>query len=392
MTPGFVEGLPPELAAEQQALLRRQAVAQAMAAQGQRPIQGGMAGRFYVPPSPLQGLAQVVSAYAGNKMARDVDAGMADIGKRYNAGVADAVKAYTDSATTTRPAIEEPPDELGGGPGREAMQVPTDPRVRVAQALASPYGQVRELGKLDFEQANRREDREDRQAAAAQTAQLAREQRAADLQARLADQRITAQERAALQKELAQMQIDARRDMVKLAASLRQAPQAPQQQIIQGPNGPMVLGPGGQATPVLGPDGQPVGNKPKAKADPEVEKTLNLYVAARNGLISGLSGAASGPLAGRMPAVSSAQQTAEGGVAAMAPVLKQLFRVAGEGTFTDKDQELLLNMVPTRKDSPKARADKTRNIDNIVAAKLGVSVPPAPGLEDSGGGAWEVVR
>jgi hypothetical protein len=56
----------------------------------------------------------------------------------------------------------------------------------------------------------------------------------------------------------------------------------------------------------------------------------------------------------------------------MAPVLKQIFRVAGEGTFTDKDQALLLEMVPTRKDSPEARAIKTQNIDNIIRAKLGM--------------------
>lgn len=61
---------------------------------------------------------------------------------------------------------------------------------------------------------------------------------------------------------------------------------------------------------------------------------------------------------------------AEGSVAAMAPVLKQLFRTAGEGTFTDKDQQLLVSMLPTRTDTPAARQFKMTNIDNIVRAKL----------------------
>jgi hypothetical protein len=113
----------------------------------------------------------------------------------------------------------------------------------------------------------------------------------------------------------------------------------------------------------------------QAKKSGEVKKTLDMYVSARDGLLVGLGGSDTGPIAGRMPAFTSAQQIAEGGVSAMAPVLKQLFRVAGEGTFTDRDQEMLLNMVPTRADNPAARKAKMENIDRIVAAKLGMEVP-----------------
>jgi hypothetical protein len=55
----------------------------------------------------------------------------------------------------------------------------------------------------------------------------------------------------------------------------------------------------------------------------------------------------------------------------MAPVLKQLFRAAGEGVFTDKDQELLIQMIPTRETNPEARKAMLDNIDAIVRAKLG---------------------
>jgi hypothetical protein len=103
------------------------------------------------------------------------------------------------------------------------------------------------------------------------------------------------------------------------------------------------------------------------------ERAYQVYSTGIQGLIRGLSGSDTGPVAGRMPAVTSAQQIAEGSVAAMAPVLKQLFRESGEGTFTEGDQKILMDMLPTRKDLPEARAAKIANIDAIVRAKLGMA-------------------
>lgn len=104
---------------------------------------------------------------------------------------------------------------------------------------------------------------------------------------------------------------------------------------------------------------------------------LRVYNTAMGGLAESLGGTVTGPLLGRAPAFTANQQIADGAVAAMAPVLKQLFRGASEGTFTDQDQKLLLDMVPTRKDEPEARIAKIQNIDAIVKAKL--SVPQETG-------------
>jgi hypothetical protein len=130
--------------------------------------------------------------------------------------------------------------------------------------------------------------------------------------------------------------------------------------------------------------GQPIGARAdaktvadEAKRKDETSRTLNSYVAARDGLLAGLGETVTGPFMGRTPALGSEQQIAQGAVSAMAPVLKQLFRVAGEGVFTDRDQALLLEMVPDRTDRPEARASKMANIDRIVAAKLGMQVPAA---------------
>jgi hypothetical protein len=98
----------------------------------------------------------------------------------------------------------------------------------------------------------------------------------------------------------------------------------------------------------------------------------DVYQAGMKGIKTGMEGSATGPIAGRIPAYTAAQQSAEGAVSAMAPVLKQLFRSAGEGVFTDKDQELLIAMMPTRKDHTEARKFKLDNIDSIVRAKLGM--------------------
>lgn len=119
-----------------------------------------------------------------------------------------------------------------------------------------------------------------------------------------------------------------------------------------------------------GPDERPKPSE-EDKKKRELASALDVYEKAKQGLISGLEGTATAPVLGKLPAVTSSQQIAQGSVAAMAPVLKQLFRAAGEGVFTDRDQMLLLEMIPTRETNPKAREAMIQNIDAIVRAKLG---------------------
>jgi len=137
----------------------------------------------------------------------------------------------------------------------------------------------------------------------------------------------------------------------------------------------------------LGPKVKAAVEQAKALAISEVKRgdeqrsngrALATYEAAMGKLSSAMEGTSTGPVVGLSPAVTANQQIAKGAVAAMAPVLKSIFRVAGEGTFTDKDQELLLNMVPTRQDLPEARKAKIEMIDAIVRAKLGASGPAQP--------------
>ena len=119
----------------------------------------------------------------------------------------------------------------------------------------------------------------------------------------------------------------------------------------------------------------------KNAARPGLDASYNLYKVARDGLVAALEGAQTGPIAGRLPAMQAADQNAESAVASMAPVLKQLFRSAGEGVFTDKDQQMLLDMMPTRRTLPEARKAAMDRIDAIVAAKL----QGGGGTADTGG-------
>jgi len=100
---------------------------------------------------------------------------------------------------------------------------------------------------------------------------------------------------------------------------------------------------------------------------------FSVYEVGMGAVADALGDTSTGFFAGRIPSITANQQIADGAIAAIAPVLKQLFRSAGEGIFTDKDQELLLAMIPTRKTTPAAIASILANVDAIVKAKLGIT-------------------
>lgn len=104
---------------------------------------------------------------------------------------------------------------------------------------------------------------------------------------------------------------------------------------------------------------------------------LSVYETGITNLKSALGDTTTGPMVGWMPAFTANQQKAEGAVAAMAPILKEIFRSAGEGTFTEGDQKLLTDMIPGRGTLPEAAAAQLQAIDQIVRAKLGGGAKPA---------------
>lgn len=104
---------------------------------------------------------------------------------------------------------------------------------------------------------------------------------------------------------------------------------------------------------------------------------LATYEAAIGQMASALDNTATGPFVGWSPALTANQQIVEGASAVMAPVLKAIFREAGEGTFTKDDQEILMAMLPNRKDRKEARIAKLKQVDMVVRAKLKAKEVPS---------------
>jgi hypothetical protein len=124
--------------------------------------------------------------------------------------------------------------------------------------------------------------------------------------------------------------------------------------------------------------------KDLAKEDRSNARALAAYEQGMTSLGKALGATETGRVVGMLPAITSNAQIAEGAIAVMAPILKSIFRTAGEGTFTDKDQEMLITMLPTRKDTPEAAQAKLEMVDMVVRTKLGSSdsVEPEENIDD----------
>jgi hypothetical protein len=367
--------------AESQNIDQRRKYAEALRGQALEPIQQQTAGGYVVPISPFQGLAKMLQAYGSRRGMEMADEQKKDLMGRMDTERSTDMTALANALRgTPRTPQQFDPQEAQqsadqGTPMPYNPAVPGDPNQAAMIALQSRLPDVRQMAPGLMNIGETRLTREDNQAFRAQESALQRDQRRQDLEMRIAAEERAGRNADSLKRDLTQMRVDAQREAARDRAANR--PQG-QVQVVNTENGIFRVMPNGEMAPLIDPaTGKTLMPKAAAgkAAKTDVDKTMDLYMAASNGLISGLSKTTTGPLAGRLPATTTQAQVGEGAVAAMAPVLKQLFRVAGEGTFTDKDQELLLNMVPTRKDTPDARKQKIANIDNIVAAKLGLPIP-----------------
>jgi hypothetical protein len=262
----IASGLPPELDAEMRGLTRRQALAEAMMKQSMESPQGQMAGRFYVPPSPLQGVAKMVQSYMANKRLTEGDRQIGDIGQRYQSGVADAITNYqrTKAGDPGRAPVLDPQEmeqqaDLGTPAPPNVGAISGDPRRAVMEAMMNPYLrgnpfitaeaktlQPTTLGRSmvipatgevvatdSTWQAEQQATREAREAQARE----ARDQRQRELEMRLEDAKLGREERAALARELQEMRSQSARELRTLAAGMRQPP-SPVPVTLQDPNNP----------------------------------------------------------------------------------------------------------------------------------------------------------
>jgi len=77
-----------------------------------------------------------------------------------------------------------------------------------------------------------------------------------------------------------------------------------------------------------------------------------------------------GKILGNIPGLTTGAQIADNAKALLLPIMKSVFRGAGEGVFTDKDQETLEAMLPTRSMTTEAASQALDNVKMLVSLKL----------------------
>lgn len=152
-------GLPPELQLEAEQLARRQRIADILMKQGNTPIsmpQSG--GRIASRVNSLQPMAQVMSAYMGDKEAKGVATSTADLGNRYENFLQQGVQDYMRQRNGT--GVQPDPQEFsqaadGQSPAPAPAGANADKRGLASAALMSRNPMVQRLGQMDYEHENK---------------------------------------------------------------------------------------------------------------------------------------------------------------------------------------------------------------------------------------------
>ena len=93
--------------------------------------------------------------------------------------------------------------------------------------------------------------------------------------------------------------------------------------------------------------------------------------------VKALSPNAGSGVFGLAPAVFADDRLFDGAIAILRPAIKDVVRGAGEGTFSEGDQAVIDQMMPTRTDSPQVRMAKMQMLDNYIMNQLGQTQAPA---------------
>jgi hypothetical protein len=195
--------IPDDLQAENADLERRRRYAELLMQQSNEMPQGGMVGKVYVKPSWTQ---QLASAIKGPMAAYDLKETESKQKK-----LADMIGQRKQAA------IDAFPKEQGTVEGSTPMGQFNMPNVQMQTPQMTDYlkwgvetSKVDpNLAQLGMTMADKMDNRE---------------QRMQELQMRLQDARLTAQERMAMQKQLAEMNIQGRQETARLVGSMRQLP------------------------------------------------------------------------------------------------------------------------------------------------------------------------
>lgn len=107
------------------------------------------------------------------------------------------------------------------------------------------------------------------------------------------------------------------------------------------------------------------------------QRTFDAYSSSMQSLSDALGRMNTGPFVGYTTGNAPEAQVAQSARVAAGQALKNIFREAGEGAFTNADQEQLLSMLPDRYTDENAIPQIFANIDSQIRQKLGM--PPGEG-------------
>jgi len=196
--------IPDDLQAQQEEILRRQKYAEMLQQQGMEGMpQGQMRGDVYVPPSWTQQLAQAIKgpmgAYAQREATNQQRALADQIAQRKQDWLGQMPQASQSQEMFAQP------DGTQMGPPKIVQKDPTSQDY--LNWLMKGMQVDPQMAQSGMWMADKIENRQ---------------QRMQELQMRLQDQRLTAQERMAMQKQLAEMNIQGRQDLARITSAIAQ--------------------------------------------------------------------------------------------------------------------------------------------------------------------------
>jgi hypothetical protein len=145
--------LPPEIAVKEQALNRRQQIANLLLQKSMQSPQGQMAGRFFVPSGPAQGIAQLGSAAAGAYINHNVDQGRTELDAENKQHTVEAIQRYIKQTSPT-PA-HALPEGTQGPTNAEIPVAPDARRQALVEAMTSKIPGLAQFAQADFAAANK---------------------------------------------------------------------------------------------------------------------------------------------------------------------------------------------------------------------------------------------
>ena len=377
---------------EEADIARRRRMAELLQARGMEPAgETQMVGGWAIPKSPWEGVGKMAQSLSGAYQQQKATE-LAKALQQRQQGDRTADMTALAAAFRGREAIPAPADALGGGPGAPAQpggQI--DPAI-IGQ-LKSPEMQSFAMQQYLAQMQPQKPMVVGRSLLDPRTGKVVGQDATwqSEQEAMRKGRETEAEARRAEAQRAEQARFDQQRQMAQMVAGMRQPAQQPQPQVIQTAQGPMVLGPGGQAQPITGPGGVPVkpaargGGPMTATAQKELIETeeqiqggqaaIGLFKQARaiNDQAMGFTGAGALASAGslipegiRPNAINATQNLDNILQTAALPQLKAIFG----GMPTEGERKILLDVQGSSSKPASVRKDIFKRAEEAINARI----------------------